>query len=123
MAILFYILPHRWRWLLLLAGSYLFYMSWNPKYIIVLLARDSHRILGWALACQGTHPKSRRLMLTFSLLTILGILFFFKYFQSGEPPAPDLFNQLGASDLLSGIRCATTARYLLFYLSNDQLHC
>ena len=29
-------LPHRWRWILLLVASYAFYMSWNPAYIVLI---------------------------------------------------------------------------------------
>jgi len=37
--VLFYFaLPHRFRWVLLLAASYYFYMAWNAKYIILILA-------------------------------------------------------------------------------------
>jgi alginate O-acetyltransferase complex protein AlgI len=34
--ILFYLGPRRWRTLLLLIASYLFYMSWNWKFIPLL---------------------------------------------------------------------------------------
>src|SRR5206468_11047397 len=35
---LFYMLPRAWRKYLLLAASYFFYASWNPKFIALLLA-------------------------------------------------------------------------------------
>ena len=35
--ILHWLLPHKWRWALLLAASYYFYMSWNPWFGITLL--------------------------------------------------------------------------------------
>ena len=103
-ATLFYILPHRWRWILLLAASYLFYMSWNPKYIVVLLVVTAVGYLAGLGLARQTDPIKRRLMLIFSLLTILGILFFFKYFNQASPLLQVVFNQLGASDMLSGIR-------------------
>ena len=34
---LFYWGPRSWRKLILLAASYYFYMSWNPKFIVLLL--------------------------------------------------------------------------------------
>lgn len=34
--IIYWTLPHRFRWILLLIASYWFYMSWNPKYIILI---------------------------------------------------------------------------------------
>ena len=35
--LLFYLLPHKWRWLMLLAASCVFYMWFVPKYILILL--------------------------------------------------------------------------------------
>ena len=35
---LYWILPHKYRCLLLLAASYYFYMSWNPKYSILIFS-------------------------------------------------------------------------------------
>ena len=35
---LYYALPHRWRWLLLLLASCGFYMAFIPAYILILLA-------------------------------------------------------------------------------------
>ena len=75
---LFFILPHRWRWILLLVASYLFYLSWNPKYIIVLLAVTGISYLAGLWLNREGSPLARRLILIFSLAASLGILFFFK---------------------------------------------
>ena len=34
---LYWLLPHRFRWVLLFISSYWFYMSWNPKYVFLIL--------------------------------------------------------------------------------------
>ena len=34
--VLYFSLPHRWRWLLLLLASCAFYMFFIPKYILIL---------------------------------------------------------------------------------------
>ena len=34
----YFILPHRLRWFLLLTASYFFYMSWEVKYALLILA-------------------------------------------------------------------------------------
>ena len=36
--VLYWVIPHKFRWLLLLITSYYFYMSWNPKYVVLILA-------------------------------------------------------------------------------------
>ena len=35
--ICYWVLPHKFRWMLLLVASYYFYMSWNAKYIMLIL--------------------------------------------------------------------------------------
>jgi alginate O-acetyltransferase complex protein AlgI len=102
-ATLFYTLPHRWRWVLLLAGSYLFYMSWNPKYIIVLLVVTAVGYVAGLWLDKKTDQRTRRLLLIFSLGTILAILFFFKYFNQTNRLLQSMFSQLFGSDLFLGI--------------------
>ena len=34
---LYFLLPYRFRWALLLASSYYFYMSWNTTYALLIL--------------------------------------------------------------------------------------
>ena len=93
-ATLYHILPHRWRWVWLLASSYLFYMSWNAEYITVLLLVTA---IGYGVGlrlARETEPKTRRLVLSFGLVTILGILFFFRYFNLANRLLQPVFSQL-----------------------------
>lgn len=34
---LYWCLPHKYRWVLILIASYYFYMSWNVKYVVLIL--------------------------------------------------------------------------------------
>jgi D-alanyl-lipoteichoic acid acyltransferase DltB (MBOAT superfamily) len=102
-ATLFFFLPHRWRWVLLLAGSYLFYISWNPKYIIVLLAVTAVGYIAGLWLTTATDPKARRLRLSLSLATVLGILFFFKYFDQVNHLLQAALGPRFGSDGLPGI--------------------
>ena len=36
--ILYYLLPFRWRWALLLAASYFFYLIWRVEFVLVLIS-------------------------------------------------------------------------------------
>ena len=36
--LLYYAVPHRSRWAILLAASYFFYMSWKVEYIFLIIA-------------------------------------------------------------------------------------
>ena len=46
---LFYLLPQKARWLMLLAASCVSYMWFVPKYILILLVTIKHRLFRWHL--------------------------------------------------------------------------
>ncbi|MBQ3801726.1 MAG: MBOAT family protein, partial [Treponema sp.] len=74
-------LPHRYRVMLLLAASYYFYMSWNPKYVVLILSTTLVSYLA-GLAIEKERLKSGsapKWIGTSASLFCLGILFVFKY--------------------------------------------
>lgn len=79
--LLYYITPFRWRWALLLAASYYFYMSWNPWFILLIITSTVvDYITGWRMSLES--EKRKRLpWLILSLVVNLGMLFFFKYYN------------------------------------------
>lgn len=81
-SILFFLIPHRYRWLFLLSASYLFYMSWRPKYIVVLLAVTGIGYLAGLWLGRERKPVTRRLVLYAGLVSSLGVLLLFKLFSS-----------------------------------------
>ena len=77
---LYFVLPHRWRWLLLLVASCWFYMAFVPVYILILgftIAVDYFAGL-WIERSEG---RKRKLLLTASIVANVGVLAFFKYFN------------------------------------------
>jgi alginate O-acetyltransferase complex protein AlgI len=101
-AVAFFSLPHRWRWVLLLGASYLFYASWNPKYLVVLLTMTAIGYLSGRLLERETRPTTRRFILTLSLLASLGVLFSFKYFELSSRALRAVFEQMGVANLIPG---------------------
>lgn len=93
-AIVYFVIPQKWRWLLLLCASYLFYMSWRPKYVLVLLVVTGIGYLAGRLLDKENRPKNRRFIFVFSLISTLGILFFFKYFSSSISIFQGIITQL-----------------------------
>ena len=78
---LYYLLPFRFRWLLLLIASYVFYMSWRMEYIVLILFST---VVDYISAVQIERSESdfrKRMFLYLSLFTNLGLLFSFKYFN------------------------------------------
>lgn len=94
---LYFAMKKNWRWLLLLAGSYYFYMSWKPEYALLLLA--STGIDFWAgLQMSKLKTKKQRLpYLILSCCSNLGILFYFKYFNFFSLNIHELATAAGAS--------------------------
>ena len=83
----------RWRWVLLLLASYYFYMCWKAEYLILILV--STGIDYYAGLQMGKVPgrKKRKKYLILSLISNLGILFAFKYFNFFNDSARLIFDQ------------------------------
>lgn len=77
--VLFFIVPQKIKWIVLLIASYYFYMSWNPKYIILLLF---FTIFNYYIALRidkNNEKTKRKRLLIISVVTNLSMLFIFKY--------------------------------------------
>jgi len=79
--VLFFKFSHKYRWMILLTASIYFYMSWNSKYIILLLIATTIDYFVALKLDKTENKKIRKLLLGISLFSNLGILFTFKYFN------------------------------------------
>ena len=76
---LYYLLPFRWRWTLLLAASYFFYLLWRIEFVLVLMTATLVSYYA-ALKMGEIRIKKQRLKyLVITLLINVGMLAFFKY--------------------------------------------
>ena len=81
--------------LFLLAASYYFYALWNPKFLglIFLLSTIDFTV---ALGLGGSRSRTlRKLLVTISVLTDVGVLFAFKYFNFFSESLTDLLRNAG----------------------------
>lgn len=78
--ILYYLIPHKFRWAFLLAASYYFYMCWNAAYILLIFSSTIIDYISGIQMEKQSSKKRRRPYLILSLLTNLGLLFTFKYY-------------------------------------------
>jgi alginate O-acetyltransferase complex protein AlgI len=93
--ILYFLTPHKFRWVLLLAASYFFYMSWNVNYVFLILF-STVIDYGAGLKMEQLERKKARLpWLLLSLCTNLGLLFFFKYYTFATSNANYYFDKIG----------------------------
>ena len=85
--IAYYLIPKKFQYLWLLVTSYFFYMCWNAKYALLLLASTAVTYIGailidWVQAevnNQGRKDKLKKAVVAVSVLINLGLLCFFKY--------------------------------------------
>lgn len=79
-AALFFAVPHKWRWLLLLAASNIFYASWRIEFLALLwFTTIVDFVAAKAMMRAPRGSKERRALLALSMLCNLGPLAFFKY--------------------------------------------
>ena len=101
----YFLLPHKYRWGLLLAASCYFYMAFVPAYILVLgLVIIVDYFAAISIAAAQTTSRKRSLLLI-SLAANLGILFFFKYFNFANENIEALARLIGwnYSPILLGV--------------------
>jgi len=95
--VLYFLTPHRGRWVLLLAASYFFYMSWKPAYILLIVASTLVDYTAGRGMERARTARSRRGYLIASLGANLGLLFVFKYFNFFSSSARGVLGSLGVS--------------------------
>ena len=78
--LLFYLLPQKARWLMLLVASCVFYMWFVPKYILILLVTIIiDYSAGILMEKHADEPKKKKTFLVISVVSTLLVLFIFKY--------------------------------------------
>lgn len=92
--VLYWSLPHKYRWCCLLGASYYFYMSWNAKYIVLIVLSTVVCYVAGILIEKEKQKKRQRIILVVALVICFGILFFFKYFNFVSESITAILNQL-----------------------------
>ena len=93
--ILYFSMPYKYRWMLLLVASYYFYMSWKVEYIILIILSTIIDYFAAGKMADIPDKKKRRPYLYLSMLSNLGILFGFKYFNFFRDNWNPLMEQFG----------------------------
>lgn len=87
--VLYYVVPSRWKRYWLLIASYYFYMSWNPKYALLMLFSTAATFVSGLFlerinqiqAPENIVKRWRKFAVILCFGANLAILFFFKYFN------------------------------------------
>ena len=95
--LLYFIFPKWLKWPLLLLASYFFYMIWNPPLIFLILFTTAVSYASGIIIEKTESRRKKRFWLCMTLITSLGVLFFFKYFNFLADSAVSLWNLFGGS--------------------------
>ena len=79
-SVAYFATPHRFRWLTLLVASAVFYMAFVPASVLILLALIGVDYVS-ALVIERLSGRPRRWALVFSLVSNIGVLAVFKYYD------------------------------------------
>ena len=100
---LYFLTPHRFKWILLLAASYFFYMWWEPAYILLILLSTVIDFGVGQKISKIPERSDRKPWLILSLATNLGLLFTFKYFNFFNAQIASLAGFLGLQYQISDL--------------------
>ena len=101
LAIVYYGVPERLRWGLLLAASLYFYAAFRVDYIFLLLGVTAAAFYGGRAIVASHDAKRRRLVFAAGVSAVLGALVVFKYFDFAAGVVEDLLAVFGRSDAAS----------------------
>lgn len=86
--LIYFLIPHKIRYIWLLIASYFFYMCWNTKYALILLFSTAVTYVGGILISKANKVEDNRkkiiykkVFVALSFIINLSILFLFKYFD------------------------------------------
>lgn len=78
---IYWTIPASKRWIILLAASYYFYMSWNVKYVTLILFTTVITYISALIMERQTVERNKKTVLFITCVLCLGVLFVFKYFN------------------------------------------
>lgn len=79
--IVYWLLPHKCRWICLLVASYYFYMGWNVECVVLIFITTIWSWLSAILIEKIKDTLKRKVVMGISILGLLVLLFIFKYFN------------------------------------------
>ncbi len=79
--LLYYLIPHKYRWFFLFAASCYFYASFIPVYLIILLSIILVDYFAAQAIARTQEKRKKKRYLIISILVTCSVLFVFKYFN------------------------------------------
>ena len=80
-AILYFALPKRMKWQMLLVASYFFYMCYQAELVFLIAGTTLVSWIASRIIWKSEKGSTRKLLLALTLAVCFGVLFFYKYFN------------------------------------------
>ena len=97
---LYFLLPHRFRWFLLLLASCFFYMFFKPVYILILFGTIIIDYYAGIKLEEIQDQKKKKFFLILSLIANIGVLVVFKYFNFINENISQVLVHVGVQNLI-----------------------
>ena len=94
-AALYFLLPKKLKWPMLLVASYYFYMFYQASLVVLIVFTTAVSFFMSRLIEKTEKQSSKKLYLAITLVACFGVLFFFKYFNFLSESAFGLINLFG----------------------------
>ena len=95
--LLHWAIPQRWRWVILLAASYVFYAWWNISLSLLILSITAVSYIAARELEKSKTPRVRKFWLILALVIALALLSYFKYFNLIGSTATAVLSIFGGS--------------------------
>lgn len=102
--VVYFLLPHRFRWMHLLAASCFFYMFFKPEYILILGFTIIIDYYAGILLEQTEDKRRKKWYLIMSIIANVGVLALFKYYNFFNYNLSALANHFGFTNHLPVLR-------------------
>jgi alginate O-acetyltransferase complex protein AlgI len=118
----YFLIPFRFRWVLLLIASYIFYAAWEPAYLILIVMSTLVDYVAGIQMGKINDRSKRRKYLILSLISNLGLLFTFKYFNFFNDTFHAAFNIVGIPYDIPTLDVLLPVGISFYTFSNFELH-
>src|SRR4030042_3213097 len=101
--VIYYLLPHRARWVFLLSGSIIFLVSAGVSNLFVVLIVTAISYVSGLLLDSDKKHEFKKLVFIITLVADIGILAFFKYFNFLNDNLSVFLNLFGVNNPIPGL--------------------
>ncbi len=91
----FFVVPKKYNWIMLLAASYYFYLTWKWQLIYLIVFTTVVSFVSGIVISRAQKKSTKKLFLVLTLTVCLGVLFFYKYFNFLSTSVTGIINALG----------------------------